>query len=382
MIDRAQWQALTALNSLEKLLKQVWELQNDPNATEEDRSRMRRVAQREIRRMAAEGDINSSVWDVGMRQALETLPSFGKRNAVESMTKAGKEHLAREDYALEGARHIEFHRHTRYLTNTFHDHDFIEIAYVLEGNCTHRFRQEDKETVSRMKKGSVLIIPPGREHRVEIFDDSTMFDFLIRADTFRDTFLARLPQNNAIYDFFARAVSAPQSVGYILVHTEENDDMDTLLAKMVQESADGRPDRDAICIHLLNLWFLYLLRYQQSVEEPATQKRGKAAEVMSMRMFLEANCETASLAMLADRYHFTTTYVNRIFKQETGTTVQQYILRARMEKARQLLLQTDQTVTQISEQMGYEEVSYFIATFRRIYGVTPQQIRKDLRLQS
>ena len=99
-----------------------------------------------------------------------------------------------------------------------------------------------------------------------------------------------------------------------------------------------------------------------------------------MLLFVETNCETVSLEQMQERYHFSLSYLNRIFKKETGITIKQYILDRRMEKARKMLEQTDLTVTEVAERMGYESSAYFITSFRKYYGITPLQARKEGKL--
>ena len=61
----------------------------------------------------------------------------------------------------------------------------------------------------------------------------------------------------------------------------------------------------------------------------------------------------------------------------TMKTYRDYILRMRMERAKDLLTSTSEKVTSIAQRLGYNNDSYFIKTFRGMVGVTPYEYRKQ-----
>jgi two-component system response regulator YesN len=64
-----------------------------------------------------------------------------------------------------------------------------------------------------------------------------------------------------------------------------------------------------------------------------------------------------------------------MFKKETGETFIEYVTRMKMERAKEMLDQTACTVGEICEQLGYDNQSYFIKTFKAHSGVTPMEYR-------
>lgn len=91
---------------------------------------------------------------------------------------------------------------------------------------------------------------------------------------------------------------------------------------------------------------------------------------------IEAHChEDLRLADLARLCQLSPSYLSRIFKRETGITLQQYINQVRIEKARRLLLGSDARIVDIALALGFEDQSYFTKVFRRVAGQTPMQYR-------
>ena len=66
----------------------------------------------------------------------------------------------------------------------------------------------------------------------------------------------------------------------------------------------------------------------------------------------------------------------KVFKKETGMNLNRYIRVFRMEKAKELLCSTNMKVAQISERVGFANVSYFCRSFREYYGSSPESYRK------
>lgn len=82
-----------------------------------------------------------------------------------------------------------------------------------------------------------------------------------------------------------------------------------------------------------------------------------------------------SIEMLAEQVCLAPSYLSTIFKKETGQNLSKFIKSCRMEKAREMLENTHEKIVQISEKVGYPNVSYFCQSFREYFGVSPQKYR-------
>ena len=83
-----------------------------------------------------------------------------------------------------------------------------------------------------------------------------------------------------------------------------------------------------------------------------------------------------SMDSLADRYHASPQYISRLIKKEVGMTYQSYLNHLRIQKAQELLIHTELSVSEIYERVGYHGRNTFIRTFKAICGVTPSEYRK------
>lgn len=87
--------------------------------------------------------------------------------------------------------------------------------------------------------------------------------------------------------------------------------------------------------------------------------------------------EDLSLVRLADMADLSSSYLSRIFKIVKGIGYNEFVVECRMEQAAQLLHETNLSLANIATQMGYMSSSYFIRTFRKKFGMTPMEYRRN-----
>lgn len=78
---------------------------------------------------------------------------------------------------------------------------------------------------------------------------------------------------------------------------------------------------------------------------------------------------------MAQEIHLSSNYIRSIFKEGTGKTVLEYITNYRFEKACELLREPSYKVKEVSNMVGFENVSYFCSVFTKRYGMTPNEFR-------
>ena len=84
-----------------------------------------------------------------------------------------------------------------------------------------------------------------------------------------------------------------------------------------------------------------------------------------------------SLKEFGEQFHLSEKYISRYFKEHFHITLSQYITYLRLENAKQLLQDTDLSVTETAMQSGYQNVSYFIRSFKKTYGISPLKYRNS-----
>ena len=108
------------------------------------------------------------------------------------------------------------------------------------------------------------------------------------------------------------------------------------------------------------------------ISNPLTMHR----EIETVKEYIHNHySEELGAQQLADMVYLAPSYLSSLFKKETGQNLSKYIKQYRMEKAKELLTDTNMKIVNISEKTGYPNVSYFCQSFREYFGVSPQKFR-------
>ncbi|NCB94302.1 MAG: AraC family transcriptional regulator [Clostridia bacterium] len=101
--------------------------------------------------------------------------------------------------------------------------------------------------------------------------------------------------------------------------------------------------------------------------------------INQIKTYVEENCGQISLSMneISEHINMSATYLGRMFKQVTGSTFTEYLTKYRLDTACGLLRETDMTVNDISDRVGFTNSSYFYIVFKKNVGCTPNQYRKQ-----
>ena len=114
--------------------------------------------------------------------------------------------------------------------------------------------------------------------------------------------------------------------------------------------------------------------YEKFLERSMSESRNEVAAVKNY--IYQHYGEDLNLEMLAEKVYLSSGYLSFIFKKETGMNLNRFIKVFRMEKAGEFLHDTNMKVAQISEKVGFANVSYFCRSFREYYGCSPESYRK------
>ncbi len=107
-----------------------------------------------------------------------------------------------------------------------------------------------------------------------------------------------------------------------------------------------------------------------------SQDAKKITQVTPAINYIDANYDKpVTLAEIARASHLSSSRLAHIFKEQMGITIIDYLTSVRIERAKRLLLATDQNCTEICFQVGYNNQSYFTRTFKDLVGIPPRKFR-------
>ena len=109
---------------------------------------------------------------------------------------------------------------------------------------------------------------------------------------------------------------------------------------------------------------------------------GREYRIVEIINYIQNDYKNVTLDVLSDTFHLSKPYLSKYIKEKSGITFQEVVKEARMKKAKELLRETNYTVETVAAEVGYETVEHFNRLFKRNYGMTPIQYRKQTKKQS
>ncbi len=150
-----------------------------------------------------------------------------------------------------------------------------------------------------------------------------------------------------------------------------------------QELAEGGVFTAPISRHLSVAFLLfaarrYRLSHTARVQGKKLQSHQKLV-ASAMELIQQHYTEELTLSSLADALFTSPSYLCRIFKEVSGTTVSTYLNQVRIANVKRLLSDTDELIVDIASACGYNYIPYFNQLFKRMVGVTPTEYRRSRR---
>ncbi|GAA3412634.1 AraC family transcriptional regulator [Paenibacillus hodogayensis] len=134
---------------------------------------------------------------------------------------------------------------------------------------------------------------------------------------------------------------------------------------------------------LSSKWIVEMLSellIQSVYKEPDSKDMTCPPYILEIMNEMERNCSAKiTLDDLAEQHSFSKYHLAREFKRYTGYSPTEYVTHVRLSLAKEMLKFSDLTIAQIAEQVGYQQASFFIKTFKQREGVTPLEFRKRWR---
>ncbi len=251
----------------------------------------------------------------------------------------------------------------------YRSHDFLEIAYVLSGEG--KYRIDDR--IYDVREGDLVIINSGVMHQALFCPQVEVptTEFFVGFSNIR---ISGCPANYM-----------PLPNGECVLHTtgELSQRLFRLCSSMEAENAVRRQGRYFMLKSYLIQMLLLVIREQC---EPMERPRGCDFETANRKYVVDKIVEyiedhyneKISLDQIAENMYLSPFYISRIFKSETGSAPIRRLINIRLEKAKELLEGGYQgSIQEVAAMVGYDDAYHFSKLFKKRYGVSPSQVRRN-----
>lgn len=239
--------------------------------------------------------------------------------------------------------------------NIQHSHDFCEILYVA-GGAGEAILEGKK---FRLAPGDLVVVNPGTLHE-ERSDAKAPLRLIFLA--IRDFAVPGLP-----------AGCLSQEKYRVLSCGEYQYKMDIYLRELLQETSSQIEFYQEISQGLVSALLVLVMRLIRINPE---DEAALSQECQKIKEYLDQNFTSPiTLDSLSETVYISKHYLSHLFKEQTGVSPIKYLTSKRMEKACELLSETELPVSEVSKAVGYENPLYFSQVFKRIYGISPVKYR-------
>lgn len=249
-----------------------------------------------------------------------------------------------------------------------HWHDELEIIYVKSGFLTVNISGENYIG----KPGDAFVVSPGNLHFMGSQTgtvDYFTFLFPLKYIAFRGD------------DMLDDKLIEPLNSGHLMISPEIKDTVKEQceqLAGVYAAEIDKSESKITSQIRkkIILLQFIHELWKKGFIVENDTTGRNTVEK--EMVSYIQQNyMGKILLREFGEQFHLSEKYISRYFKEHFHITLSQYVTYLRLEHAKQMLQETDISVTEVAMQSGYQNISYFIRSFKKTYGVSPLKYRKS-----
>lgn len=249
-----------------------------------------------------------------------------------------------------------------------HRHDFFEVLFLMKGSGYHVIDANKYE----IKPPCVFFMSPGQAHKLELSNDIEGYIYIFTSDFF---LLNRSNQNSLIEFPFFYTIHQDNPP---LQLESENDPrfLEVLFKQGIQEINNGDESVPEMLRSILDL-ILTTCATRYPSNENLLKGKGQILVKRFFQLVEENYLKNLSLTDYAELIGITANHLTQTVKQMTGKTSSQIIKAKQLLEIKRLLVHTNLNVSEISNQLNFEDQSYFTKFFKRETGFTPLQYRTD-----
>ena len=239
-----------------------------------------------------------------------------------------------------------------------HTHEYTEIFYIIGG--TGRFQIEDQER--QVNVNDIIIINPGVPH-AELSINAQSLEYIVLG-----------------IGGIGLATGKHSGGHFCILNHHESAEISGCLWNILREMEQKNTGFQDVCQACMEMLVIRLMRSTNLCVPTDPQSGGGNQQCAAVKRYIDLHFKEAlTLDQLAEKAHINKYYLSHTFKQEYGISPINYMITRRIVESKYLLTETDLSLTQIAQLLGFSSPSYFSQAFRKTQGISPAEYRKSTR---
>ncbi len=239
-----------------------------------------------------------------------------------------------------------------------HTHEFMELFYIIGG--TGLFLIEDQKR--QVNVNDIVIINPGVSH-TETSINAQSLEYIVLG-----------------IGGIELAAGKHSSGHFCILDHSASTEISGCLWNILREMEQKNTGFQDVCQACMEMLVIRLMRSTDLSVPTDSQIASGNRQCAAVKRYIDLHFkESLSLGQLADKAHMDKYYLAHTFKQEYGVSPINYMITRRIVESKYLLAETDLSLTQISQLLGFSSPSYFSQAFRKNQGISPIDYRKSIK---
>lgn len=250
-----------------------------------------------------------------------------------------------------------------------HSHDYVEVVYVYRGSKTNIINGEKVV----LRKGDILFLSQNcRQENLPSTDEDIAVNFIVLPHFFERALEMLGSEETLLHSFIIQCLRGDNGKSsYLHFKASEVQPVQNLIENLIWNLLEDRPEQRNINETTMGLLLLHLL---DNIDDLDYSGDGNSL-VFQVLKYIEAHFADGSLTELSQILFYDFNTLSKQIKKFTGKTYTDLMQEKRISQACFLLKSTDMGVAEISQLVGYENISYFHRIFRKIQGMSPKKYR-------
>ncbi|WP_405604705.1 AraC family transcriptional regulator [Polaribacter sp. Asnod1-A03] len=254
--------------------------------------------------------------------------------------------------------------------------NFFEVVLIKKGKGTQCINYNE----SLYKKGSIYLLPPLKCHSFTI-EKTTKFVFLKFTDSFfKSATKINIDRNEWFKEASYILSNYNQLPGDIIKNEMDRNHLSNLIEMILQESRNYDISSVNLVTSLMTSVLELLIRNIKKSSYFEILKDSNNDRITKMLTYINENIDKTELLKvenLANVFMMSPTYVSEFFKKQVQMSLREYIIKAKLKLVEIRLLNSDFTLTQIADELGFTDVSHLSKTFKRYVGKSIRDFKND-----
>ncbi|QXP53179.1 AraC family transcriptional regulator [Cellulophaga sp. HaHa_2_1] len=254
--------------------------------------------------------------------------------------------------------------------------NFFELVLITDGDGTQCINYNHYPYT----KGSMFLLPPLKCHSFTI-EKPTKFVFLKFTDSFfKNVNRMTIDRNEWFKEASYILSNYNQLPGDIIKNDLDRNHLDSLVSIILQESRSYGAESIRLITSLMTSILEILIRNIKKGTYFEVPKKNSDDRITKMLTYINENIDKTELLKvdnLAAVFMMSPTYVSEYFKKQVHLSLREYIIKAKLKLVEIRLLNSDFTLTQIADDLGFTDVSHLSKTFKRYSGASIKEFKTN-----